>query len=80
MSLDCVKLSYLDTLNQMSDLGPGINTQTPMLLDPFKDVVLILLNFHVELKVEAITFTRVMRGNEERFGLARHVIRIIWSQ
>ena len=39
LSLDYVKFSYLNTLNQMSDLGPGINTHMPMFLEPFKDVV-----------------------------------------
>ena len=80
MVLECVKLSHLDTLNHMSDLGPGINPHTPMLLDTLKDVVLILLNFNVAFKVEPLTFTRVMRGVEEPFGFTRHVIHIIWSQ
>ena len=80
LGLDCVKLSYLDTLNQMSDLGPGINPHMPMLLDPFKDLVLILLNFHVAFKVEPLTLTRVMRVYKEPFGLTHHVIHIIWSQ
>ena len=78
--LDFFKLSYLDILNQMSDLGPGINPHMPMFLEPFKDVVLILLNFHVAFKVELLTFTRVMRGDKEPFGLTHHVIHIIWSQ
>ena len=65
---------------QMSDLGPGINPHMPMFLETFKDVVLILLNFHVALKVEPLTFTRLMHGNEEPFGLTCHVIHIIWSQ
>ena len=80
MSLDCVKLSYLDTLNQMSELGPRINPKTPMLIETFKDMVLTLLNFHVVFKVEPLTFTRVMRGDEDPFGLTHHVIHIIWSQ
>ena len=80
MSLDFFKLSYLDTLNKMSDLGPGINPHMLMLLEPFKDVVLILLNFHVVFKVEPLTFTRVMSGGEETFNLTCHVIHIIWSQ
>ena len=78
--LDCVKLSYLDTLNQMSDFGPGINPHMPMFLEPFNDVVLILLNFHVAFKVKPLTFTRVMCGNKEPVGLTRHVVQIIWSQ
>ena len=48
-----------------------------MFLDPFKDVVLILLYFHVVLKVELIMFTTVIRGNEELLSLTRHVIYII---
>ena len=67
MSLNCVKLSYLGTLNKMSDLGPGINPRMPMLLDPFKDVVLILLNVHVAFKVEPLTFNRVMRGDKDPY-------------
>ena len=77
MILDCVKLSYLDTLNQMSDLGPGINTHMLMFLEPFKDVVLILFYFHVAFKVEPLMFIRLMCGNEEPFGLTCHVIYII---
>ena len=80
LSLDCIKLIYLDTLNQLSELLPGINPHMPMFLDPFKDVVLILLNFHVAFKVEPLTFTRVIRGDEDTFGLTCHVIHIIWSQ
>ena len=80
MSIDCVKLSYLDTLNQMSDLGPGINPHMPVFLEPFNDAVLILLNFGLAFKVEPLTFTRLMRGEEEPLGLPRHVIHIIWSQ
>ena len=80
MSLECVKLSYLDTLIQISDLGPGINPHMPMLLQPLKDVVMILLYFHVAFKFEPLTFTKVMRGDEESFGLTCHVIYIIWSQ
>ena len=51
MSLDCVKLSYLDTLNQITDLGAGINPHMPMLLYPFKDVVMSLFYFRLALKV-----------------------------
>ena len=80
LSLDCVKLSYLDTLNQMSDLVPRTNTHMPMFLENFKDVVLIILNFHVALKIETLTFTSLMRGNEEPFSFTRHVIHIIWYQ
>ena len=78
--LECVKLMYLDTQIQMSDLGPGINTHIPMLLDNFKDVVLILLNFHVAFKVEPLTFTRLMCGDEDPFILNHYVIYIICSQ
>ena len=77
LSLDCVKLIYLDTLNQISDLGLEINARIPMFLEPFKDVVLITLNFHVAFKVEPFTFTRVIRGSEEPFSLTCHVIHII---
>ena len=80
LSLEYVKLSYIDTLNQMYDLGPEINPHMPIFLEPFKDVVLILLNFHVAFKVEPLTFTRLMHGNEEPFGLTCRVIHIIWSQ
>ena len=80
MILDCVNLSYLDTLNQMSDLVYGIDTHMFMFLDPFKDMVLILLYFHVVFKVEPLPFTRVMRGDEDPFSLTCHVIYIIWSQ
>ena len=54
LSLDCVKLRYLDTLNQMSEMGPIINPHVPMFLDTFKDVVLILLNFQVTLKLNRL--------------------------
>ena len=64
----------------MSDLGPGINPHIPMFLDPFKDVVLILFYFHVSFKVEPLTFSRVMCGDKEPFGLTRNDIYIIWSQ
>ena len=64
----------------MFDLGPGINPHMPMLLEPFKDVVLILLDFHVAFKVELLTFTRVMRVDEDPIGLTSYVIHIIWSQ
>ena len=64
----------------MSDLGPGINPYVPMFLEPFKDVVLILLNSHVAFKVEPLTFTRLMHGNEEPYGFTCHLIYIIWSQ
>ena len=64
----------------MSDLVPGINTHMPMLLETFKDVVMILLYFNVGFKVEPLMFTRLMRGGEEPFGLTRHAIHIIWSQ
>ena len=80
MSLDCVKLIYIDTLNRMSDLGPNINPHMPMLLDPFMDLVLILLYFHVVFKVELLTFTIVMCGNKEPLGLTHHVFYIILSQ
>ena len=80
MSLDYVNLSYLDYLNQMSDLGPIINTHMPMLLESFKDVVMILLYFHVVFEVELLTFTRAIRGEKEPCGLTRHVIYIIWSK
>ena len=52
----------------------------PMLIDPFKDVVLIFFYFHVALKVEPLTFTILMHGNKEPFGLTSHVIYIIWYQ
>ena len=52
----------------------------PMSLEPFKDVVLIHFYFHVVFKVEPLTFTRVIHGNEEPFDITRHVINIIWSQ
>ena len=52
----------------------------PMFLDPFKDMMLILLNFHVVFKYEPITFTRIICDDEETFGLTRHVIYINWSQ
>ena len=52
----------------------------PMFLETFKDVLPILLNSHVAFKVEPLTFTRVMRGDEDPFCLTRHVIHIIWSQ
>ena len=42
LSLDCDKASYLDTMNQMCDLEPGINPHMSMFLEPFKGVVLIL--------------------------------------
>ena len=71
-------MSYLDTFNKMSDLVPGINPHMPILLEPFKDVVLILLNFYVAFKVEPFTFTRVMHDDKEPFGLTCHVIHIIW--
>ena len=64
----------------MYDLGPGINPQMPMLLEPFKYVVLIFLNFYIAFKVEPLTFTRVMHGDKETFSLTRHVIHIIWYQ
>ena len=80
LSFEFVKLIYLDTLNKMSDLGPGINPHMPMFLDPFKDVVQILLNFHVAFKVELLKLTRLMRGDKEPFGLTCHVIHIIRSQ
>ena len=80
LSPNCVKLSYLDTLNQMSDVGPGINTHMPMLLEPFKDVVLILLYLHVAFKVEPLMFNILMCGDEEPFRLSLHVIYILWSQ
>ena len=80
MSLDCVELTYLDTLNQMTYLGPRINPHMHMLLEPSNDVVLILFYFHVAFKVEPLTFTRVMHGDEEPLVLTRHVIYIIWSQ
>ena len=80
LSLDCIKLSYLDTLNQMSDLGPGINPHMPMYLEPFNDVVLILLYSHVAFKVGPLTFTIVIHDNEDPFGLTLHVIYIIWYQ
>ena len=51
-----------------------------MLLDPFKDVVLIILYFHVALKFDPLTFTRVMLGDEDPFGLTSHVVYIIWYQ
>ena len=64
----------------MFDLGPGINIHITMFLEPFKEVVMILLNFHIAFKVEPLTFTRVMLVNKEPFDLTRHVIYIIWSQ
>ena len=64
----------------MSDLGPGINAHIPILLDPFKYVVLILLYFYVAFKVEPITFIKVMHGDEDPFGLTCHVIYIIRPQ
>ena len=54
LRLDCVKIIYLDTLNPIYDLGPRINPHMPMLLDPFKDMVLILLYFHVAFKVDRL--------------------------
>ena len=78
--LDCVKPSYIDTLNQMSVSGPRINPHMTMFHDTFKYVVLILLYFHVAFKVQQHTFTRGMRGNKEPFGLTCHVVYIIWSQ
>ena len=80
MILDRVKLSYLDTPNKIYKLVPWINIHMTMLLETFKDVVLILLYFHVAFKVEPLKFTRLMRGNEEPFGLPHHVIYIIWHQ
>ena len=80
LSLDCVKPSYLDTLIQMSNLGSGINPHMHTLLDPFKDVVLILLYFYVAFKAEPLTFTILMRGEEEPLWLTRHDIYIIWSK
>ena len=64
----------------MSDLGLGINPKMPMFFDPFKDVVLIPLNFHAALKIEPLMFTRVIRSDEKPLGLTRHIIHIIWSQ
>ena len=52
----------------------------PMFLEPFKDVVMILLYFRVAFKVEPLMLTRVIFGNKEPFGLTCHVIHIIWSQ
>ena len=69
LSLDCVKPSYLDNLNEMSDLGAGIDPLMTMFLETLEDVVLILLYFHLEFKVEPNTFTRVMCGNKEPFSL-----------
>ena len=69
LSLDCVKLSYLVNPNQISGLWTGINPHMPMFLDPYNDVVLILFNFHVAFKIEPLTFTRLMRGYKESFGL-----------
>ena len=80
LSLDCVILGYLDTLNQMSDLVPGTNPHMPMYLEPFNDVVLILLYSHVAFKVGPLTFTIVIHDNEDPFGLTLHVIYIIWYQ
>ena len=80
LSLECVKLIYLDNLNQMSDLEPRINPHMPMFLETFKDMVLILLNFHVAFKVEPLTFNRVMCDYEDPFFITCHVIQIIWSQ
>ena len=80
LSLDYVKLNYFDILNQISYLVTRINPHMPMLLAPFKDVVLILLNFHVVFKIETLTFTRVIRGDKESLGLTFHVIHIIWYQ
>ena len=45
LRLDYVKLSYLDTLNKIYDLGPRIDPHISMFLDSFKNVVLILLIF-----------------------------------
>ena len=50
MIIDCVKLSYLDTLNQMYDLVPRINPRMPMFLDPIKYVVLTLFVFSRSIK------------------------------
>ena len=80
MSLDFIKISYLDTLNQMSDLGPGIDPHIPMYLDPSNDVVLIPVYYHIAFKVEPLTLTRLMRGDEEPFVPTYHVIYIFWSQ
>ena len=76
--LDCVKLSYIDTLNQISDLGSWINPHMTMFLDPLNYVALILLYFHVAFKFEPLTFTRVMCGDEESLSRTRQVIYIIW--
>ena len=80
LSLDCVKLSYLETQNKISYVGPGIDPHMPILLDPFKDVVLIVLYFHVAFKVELLTFTRVMRCDKDPLDLNPRVIYIIWYQ
>ena len=74
MSLDCFNLIYIDNLNQMSDLVPGIDPHMITLLEPFKDMVQIISYFHVAFKVEPLTFIRVMCGNEGPFGLTCHVI------
>ena len=74
LSLDCVKLSYIDTLNQMSDLGPRIDPHMPILLEPLKDVVLILLNFCLAFKAEPLTLTRLMCDEKETFGITYHVV------
>ena len=78
--LDCFKLSYLDNLNQMSDLEPGIDPHMPILIQSFKDVVLILFYFHVAFKVEPLTFTRLIRGDKDPFVLTHYIIYIIWTQ
>ena len=64
----------------MSDLVPEVNPHMIMFLEPFKDVVLIFLNYHVVFKIETLTFTIVMRGDKEPFCLTHNVIHIIWSQ
>ena len=52
----------------------------PMFIETFKYVVLTLLYFNVAFKADPLTFTRLMCGDEEPFGLTCHIIYIIWSQ
>ena len=58
-------------------MGPAIDPHMPMFLDTFKDMVLILFYFNVAFKVEQLTFARLMRVEEDPFGITFHVIYII---
>ena len=78
--LDAVKSCSLNPFEEMSHFGAGIDAQITMFHKTFKDGMLILVKFHVLLKVPIVCLPSTVGSFQLMFSMGGHVINIVDTQ